>query len=246
VTVLSLFAGIGGFDIGLERAGFPTAAFCENDPFCQRVLRRHWPEVPIYGDIRELSGERLAADGIRPDILCGGFPCQDISIAGKGAGITGSRSGLWFEFQRLIGEIKPRFVLIENSPKLRSRGLETVLSGLVALGYDAEWHCVPATYVGAPHRRDRVWILAYPEGHTQRPYADRIRSHHKAMYVRRGPELFDEQECDAGSLAWRSADAPVQRVVDGAPSRLDVARLGCAGRSVVPQLVELWGKALAA
>jgi DNA (cytosine-5)-methyltransferase 1 len=169
VKVLDLFSGIGGFSLGLERAGFETVAFCEPNPFCQAVLKKHWPDVPVYEDVRELSADRLANDGIVFDAICGGFPCQDISVAGKGAGLAGARSGLWWEFHRLIGETKPNWVIAENVSALRSRGLDEVLGSLAALGYDAEWHCIPASAVGAPHRRDRIWILAYPNGQQQQP-----------------------------------------------------------------------------
>lgn len=158
MKVGSLFSGIGGFDLGLERAGFKTAWFCEQDEFCQRVLRKHWPDVPIYDDITTLRGQ-----DVEPvDALCGGFPCQDLSYAGKGAGIEGERSGLWSEYARLIGELRPRYVFVENVPALLTRGLGRVVGDLAALGYDAEWDCIPASAVGAPHRRDRVWLVAYP------------------------------------------------------------------------------------
>src|SRR5688572_22943668 len=161
LKVLSLFAGIGGFDLGLERTGgFQTVAFCEIDPFCRRVLAKHWPEVPCYEDVRTLTGARLAADGIAVDVIAGGFPCQDISFAGKRAGLEGARSGLWGEYRRLIGEVRPRFVIVENVPGLLSLGMGAVLGDLSALGYDAVWDCVPASAVGAPHQRDRVWIVA--------------------------------------------------------------------------------------
>lgn len=188
LRVIDLFSGIGGFSLGLERAGMRTVAFCESDPYCQRVLAKHWPDVPVFGDVRELTAEALAdaapndvarwryscldkkhaecnapqpwqAAGI--DLICGGFPCQDISVAGKGAGIEGSRSGLWSEFARIIGEVRPRYVIVENVAALLGRGLGRVLGDLAALGYDAEWHCIPACAVGAPHRRDRVWIVGF-------------------------------------------------------------------------------------
>jgi len=162
MNVLDLFSGIGGFSLGLERAGMRTVAFCEIEPFCRRVLKKHWPEVPIYDDIRELTAERLAGDGISVDLICGGFPCQDISVAGKGAGIDGARSGLWKEYARLIGEIRPRYVIVENVAALLGRGLSRVLGDLAEIGYDAEWHIISAADVGAPHRRERVWIVAYP------------------------------------------------------------------------------------
>jgi len=161
MNVLDLFSGIGGFSLGLERAGMTTVAFCEIDPYCRAVLAKHWPGVPTYDDVRTLTAERLAADGIAADVICGGFPCQDISLAGKGAGLDGERSGLWREFYRLIAEIRPRYAIIENVSALRSRGLDQVLGALAEIWYDAEWHCIPAAAVGAPHRRDRVWIVAY-------------------------------------------------------------------------------------
>jgi DNA (cytosine-5)-methyltransferase 1 len=163
VKVLDLFSGIGGFSLGLERAGFETVAFCEPNPFCQAVLKHHWPTVPVYEDVRELSADRLVNDGITFDAICGGFPCQDISVAGKGAGLAGAQSGFWWEFHRLIAETRPKWVIAENVSALRSRGLDEVLGSLAALGYDAEWHCIPASAVGAPHRRDRIWIVAYPQ-----------------------------------------------------------------------------------
>ena len=164
LNVLDLFSGIGGFSLGLERTGgFRTVAFCEIEQFCREILKKHWPGVPVYEDVATLDAARLAADGISVDVLCGGFPCQDISIAGRGAGLSGERSGLWWEFYRLIQEIRPQYALIENVSALRSRGLDEVLGALAAIGYDAEWHCIPASAVGAPHRRDRVWIVAYPQ-----------------------------------------------------------------------------------
>jgi len=172
LRLLSLFAGIGGFELGLERSdGFETVAQCEIDPYCNKVLAKHWPEVKRYGDIRELTAARLAADGIAVDAICGGFPCQDISNAGKQAGIEGERSGLWSEYARLIDELRPRVVFVENVAALLGRGLDRVLGDLAALGYDAVWDCIPASAVGAPHRRDRLWLIAYTavNGRTQKP-----------------------------------------------------------------------------
>ena len=163
INVLDLFSGIGGFSLGLDRTGgFQTVAFCEIDKYARRVLANHWPEIPIYDDVKNITADRLRADGISVYVVCGGFPCQDISLAGSGAGLDGARSGLWFEMLRIITETRPRFVVAENVAALRSRGLDEVLRGLAAIGYDAEWHCIPAAAVGAPHRRDRVWIIARP------------------------------------------------------------------------------------
>src|SRR5690606_28278115 len=119
MNVLDIFSGIGGFSLGLERAGMKTVAFCEIEEFPRKVLAKHWPDVPIYEDVRELSRDRLESDGITGiDVICGGFPCQDISVAGKKVGISGARSSLWAEFARLIGEIRPRFAIVENSAAL--------------------------------------------------------------------------------------------------------------------------------
>ena len=176
MNVLDLFSGIGGFSLGLERAGMRTVAFCEIDPYCRAVLAKHWPSVHCYSDIRELTATRLIADvWHRIEVICGGFPCQDISLAGKGAGLAGERSGLWSEYARLIREIRPRYAIVENVSALLTRGLEQVLGDLAAIGYDAEWHCMPASYVGAPHRRDRIWIIAYPNnsGFEEQPKRNR-------------------------------------------------------------------------
>lgn len=141
--VLDLFSGIGGFSLGLERTGgFETVAFCEIEPYCRRVLAKHWPKVPCYEDIRTLTAEQLRGNGINPDVITGGFPCQDISIAGRQDGLEGNRSGLWKEYARLIGELRPRFAIVENVPALLSgdfgRWFGTVLGDLASLGYDAE------------------------------------------------------------------------------------------------------------
>lgn len=164
MRVLDLFSGIGGFSLGLERAGMKTVAFCEIEEYPRQVLAKHWPNVPIYDDVRTLTADTLRRDGIAVDLICGGFPCQDLSLAGNRAGLEGERSGLWGEYRRIIGELRPRFVIVENVPGLLSLGLSTVLGDLAALGYDAVWNCIPASAVGAPHRRDRVWIIAYAAG----------------------------------------------------------------------------------
>ena len=163
LKLLDLFSGIGGFSLGLERTGgFETVAFCEIDSFCQKVLRKHWPHVRQYTDIKTLTAAQLTADGITVDVICGGFPCQNISTAGGGAGMgEGTRSGLWSEYARLIGELRPRYAIVENVSALLGRGLDRVLGDLAQIGYNAEWHCIPASAVGAPHRRDRVWVVAY-------------------------------------------------------------------------------------
>lgn len=161
MNVLSLFSGSGAHDLGLERAGMRTVAFCESDHWCRAVLAKHWPGVPCHPDVRRLSG----ADVPGPvDLVTGGFPCQDISVAGKGEGLDGARSGLWFEYLRIVSELRPRWVLAENVPALRSRGFDTVAAGLEAEGY-AVWPVVVGAWaVGAPQESDRAWIVAAADG----------------------------------------------------------------------------------
>jgi len=171
LKVLDLFSGIGMFSYGLEKTGiYETVAFCEWDEKCRRVLKKHWPEVYSYKDIKHLewndgylySEECGVASFCDIDVITGGFPCQDISYANRKAeGIAGERSAHWKHYARLIEEIKPRGAIIENVSALRRRGLGVVLSDLSQIGYDAEWHCIPASALGACHQRDRIWILAY-------------------------------------------------------------------------------------
>jgi DNA (cytosine-5)-methyltransferase 1 len=159
MRVGELFAGIGGFGLGFERCGMQTIWQVEREPFRRAVLAHHFPDAKQYSDVREVNAGNLAPI----DLLCGGFPCTDLSYAGKGAGLDGEQSGLWREFSRLVGEIRPRYVVVENVPALLGRGLGRVLGDLAALGYDAEWDCLPAASFGAPHLRDRLWIVAYPD-----------------------------------------------------------------------------------
>lgn len=161
MNVLDLFSGIGGLALGLKRAGFQTTAFCEAEPYCRHVLERHWPGVACYDDVRTLTADRLRADGISVDAIAGGFPCQDISYAGFGAGLEGARSGLFFEYARLIRELGPDVAIVENVSALLDRGMGAVLGTLSDLGYHAIWDTVSACSVGHPHMRRRVFIVAY-------------------------------------------------------------------------------------
>lgn len=232
LNVLDLFSGVGGFSLGLERAGMRTVAFCEIDSFARRVLARHWPGIPCYDDVRTLIAARLAADGVgRIDVVCGGFPCQDISVAGKGAGLAGERSGLWVEFARIIGEVRPRFVIVENVAALLDRGHGEVLGDLAALGYDAEWYCIPAAAVGAPHRRDRVWIVGAD--------ADRGGFIRERFEEHAGQQSSRRCEPDGlGARGWwdgtDAADAASQRVEGHRPARVEVA--------LAPRLARLLGR----
>lgn len=226
LTVGSLFAGIGGFDLGLERTGgFEIRWQVEIDEYCRRVLEKHWPHVQRYGDIREVT------DVERVDVLCGGFPCQDISDAGSMEGIDGRRSGLWREMARLIRLVRPQYVVVENVAALLDRGLERVLRDLAEIGLHAEWHCIPAVSIGAPHRRDRLWILAYPD-------SERLSNAPERVLVSQKPTT---QSGDWNR--WTVVPSRLQRVVDGISTELDsIERLTCIGNAVVPQIVTWIGE----
>ena len=158
MTFGSLFSGIGGIDLGLERAGMTCAWQVEIDPWCRQVLTKHWPNVRRYEDVSAVGGDTLEP----VDVIAGGFPCQDVSVAGQRAGIqAGTRSGLWSEFHRIICELRPRYVFVENVPGLLARGMGRVLGDLADIGYDAEWEVLSAADVGAPHLRKRVFITAH-------------------------------------------------------------------------------------
>jgi len=243
LSVLDLFSGIGGFSLGLERTGgFQTVAFCEIDHFCRRVLQKHWPNVRQYEDVRELTADKLATDGIAVDVITGGFPCQDISVAGKQAGIAeGTRSGLWSEIVRLARELRPRFIIVENvsnllaGPSDRPGGwFGRVLGDLAEIGYDSEWHCIPASAVGLPHRRDRVWIVAHNrrergegqffqalQGLYALPWGENER---RAADFMQRPDIYKPRLCGAGN---------------GLSERVDAL-----GNAVVPQIPEIIGKAI--
>lgn len=245
LNLLDLFSGIGGFSLGLERSGgFKTAAFCEIEEYPRKVLARHWPEVPCYHDVKELTAERLAADGIGIDAICGGFPCQDLSIAGKTAGIEAERSGLWAHYARLIGELRPRVAFVENVANLISGPSEQpgawfgkVLGDLASLGYDAEWHCIRASDIGAPHIRDRVWIVAYPQG--ERMEGHRATGKQEPQTQTRAP-IFGRYGPRSGAKNW-PPEPGLGRVANGVPNRTH--RLKGLGNAVVPQIPEILGRA---
>lgn len=238
LKVLDLFSGIGGFSLGLERTGgFETVAFCEIEPFPRKVLAKHWPEVPCYDDVRTLTAERLAADGIAVDVICGGFPCQDLSSSGSGLGLKGERSGLWYEYARLIGEIRPRFVIVENSPELLDRWLGDILKTLASFGMYAEWHCIPAGAFGAPHRRDRIWIIAYAARERQPKSGRYINAVNKTPDAYRQADRFVD-------FFQRTAMPYVCGGHDGLPFYVDSEAVTALGNAVVPQIPELIGNAI--
>ena len=229
--VLDLFSGIGGFSLGLDRAGMQTVAFCEIDPFCQQVLKRHWPDVPVYGDIKQLSARRLHHDRIPSiEVICGGYPCQPFSIAGRQRGENDARH-LWPEMLRLIRELRPRWVICENVAGHVELGLDTVLDDLAVAGYTATPLVIPACSVGAPHRRERLWIVAHATG-MRRP------DH------RRPTQRQLAHELPAEPLRWELPAPFTVGSDDGVPYRVDRSR--ALGNAVVPQIPELLARAILA
>lgn len=257
LRVLDLFSGIGGFSLGLERAtsdgeyvGFETVAFCEIEEFPRKVLAKHWPDVPCYRDVRELTGERLRADGIDAvDVITGGFPCQDISTQGRQAGITDeTRSGLWSEICRLAGELRPGIIIVENVAALLSGPSEQpgawfgrVLGDLATLGFDAEWHCIPASSLGAPIRRDRAWIVAVTQqvGCLETPLQLRI---DPQEYCGTWAPSATRHSFSVGQFSYLGIPEDIC-TCDGVPVELD-GPLGAYGNAVVPAIPELIGNAI--
>lgn len=239
---LDLFSGIGGFALAARRVGWETVGFCEIEPYCQRVLAKHWPGVPIYEDVRDVTAERLRADGIRPDIVTGGFPCQDVSVAGKRAGIDGERSGLWSELKRILGELRPRIAVVENVTGLLSGPPEwpgawfgRVLGDLAEIGFDAEWDVLPASAFGAFHCRQRVWILAYPNDDSLRPQ--------RIWPIEAG--AWGEQQFSRLVQDTIQSCIPTGRmggISDGIPDRAH--RLKALGNAIVPQVAEVIFRAI--
>lgn len=238
MNVLDLFSGIGGLALGLERAGMRTAAFCEFASYPRSVLRRHWPDVPCYDDVRTLSAARLQRDGISIDAIAGGFPCQDISYAGYGAGLEGARSGLWFEYARLIGELGPEIVVVENVSALLDRGMAAVLGTLSDLGYNAIWDTVTACAVGLPHMRRRVFIVAY---------ANRLNgwTRFRDCFAReyRSIQTIDRFESARARQRARLANpSELYRGADGLPFGMERNR--GVGNAVAPDVAETIGLAI--
>jgi DNA (cytosine-5)-methyltransferase 1 len=231
MNVLDLFSGIGGMALGFHRAGFQPVAFCESHTFARCILARRWPGVPCYPDIRRVSAAVLRGDGVPwPDVVCGGFPCQDVSTAGCGAGLGGARSGLWDEMLRLVQECRPDWVVAENVPALRVRGADRVLAGLEAAGYACWPLVVGAAHAGAPHRRSRVFILAHAAG--------------AGLAKRLGHPAGPAPVLSIERPNWWVAEPGVGRVAHGIPRRVD--RLRALGNAVVPDVAEMIARALLA
>lgn len=191
LTVGSLFSGIGGFELGFEATGrFETRWQVECDPFATKVLEKHWPDVQRHDDVRSWPNETTEP----VDVLIGGFPCTDISSSGKKVGLAGKESGLWYEFARIIRSLRPRYVCVENVAMLLSNGLSEILATLSNAGFDAEWATIQASDVGAPHKRERVFIIAWhnPQGQTAKRTEDGY------ICLSCGAEIFSGCECDHG------------------------------------------------
>lgn len=256
LTIGSLFSGIGGLERGLELAGLgPVVWQVERDPFCREVLAKHWPEARRFTDVRSVGSSNLAA----VDVVCGGFPCQDVSLAGANEGLAGARSGLWFEYERIIGEVRPRFVVIENVCGLVRRGLDVVLEGLWSLGYEVEGTRIRASDLGAPHRRERLFLLAHAHGERVRLEPERGQSNaskrgnaepldaRQARRMarateRRGRKKGARKGADAregDSLRAWAAQSDVCRVAHGVPDWLE--RLRSLGNAVVPPCAAIVG-----
>lgn len=239
LTVGSLFSGIGGLDLGLERAGMTVRWQVENDPYCQRVLAKHWPDVPRYGDIKELDPHDLEP----VDLICGGYPCQPFSTAGRMAGADDPRH-MWPYFADCLRVLRPRFALLENVPAHVGLGLPEVLGDLASLGFNAEWSVVPASAVGSPQRRPRLFVVAYSEVAERfgrrwlsdvtgggRDYGQVALAHRCRTHVS-GPG-------DAGP--W-TTEPDLERLVDGIPDGLVRPSLHALGNAVVPQVAEYVGR----
>lgn len=242
LRVLDLFSGIGGFSLGLERTGgFETVAFCEIDPFCRKVLAKHWPNVRQYEDVRTLTADTLERDGIGVDVICGGFPCQDVSNAGHQEGLAGDRSGLWFQIDRLVGELGPKIVIVENVGALLHRGLDTVLGCFAERRYDVWWETISAQAIGLPHERTRVWIVAYTD-QIGREACERIKDFISGEALPWTPwQQMELRRARSGGVRW-VPNGVICTVDHGLSANVD--GLGAAGNSIVPQIPELIGHAI--
>lgn len=226
MNVLSLFAGIGGLELGLERAGMTVVGQVEIDPFCRRVLTKHFPEVSKHDDVRTAVEWWRSQSRPRVDVVCGGFPCTDVSDAGRRAGIEGEQSGLWAYQAEVIRDVRPRYVVVENTTGLLARGFGRVVGDLAALGYDTRWDCVPAAAVGAPHLRARLWLVAYPRGVG-------------------GDEAFDSLQAgwpQPQLHPWWDTEPDMGRMADGLPRGVVGRLLKPLGNAAVPQVAEYVGR----
>lgn len=234
MTFGSLFAGIGGFDLGFERAGLRCEWQVEIEPYCQRVLAKHWPRVIRWSDVRTFPPNDHKAWKV--DVICGGFPCQDISDAGTKTGLAGHRSGLWREMHRIICKLRPRFAVVENVAAVLDRGHEQILSDMAESGFDGEWEVLPMCAFGAPHSRERVFYVFYPHG-------SQLRASGPPEGQAAPTVLRECRTGEAGQLeSWWSTQPEPCSVVYGVPGVVD--RLRGFGNSVSPIISERIGRRL--
>ena len=241
---ISFFAGIGGIDLGLERAGHECVAQCEIDPYAIRVLKKHWPDVPLFGDIKEIDANELP----EAELWAGGFPCQDVSWAGQRAGATGKRTGLYRQLLRCVCDRQPKFVLLENVAAILDCGVGQVAWDMAQIGYCLEWDCISAAHFGAPHERDRWYAVAYSDSERinsilGRAYSDR--GNMADNYAARAQIDWNGTRYDRTEEGYGQAILPPRlcRVDDGVPSAVD--RVRCLGNAVVPIAAEYIGRLLA-
>jgi DNA (cytosine-5)-methyltransferase 1 len=231
LTFGSLFAGIGGFDLGLEAAGMTCKWQVEIDPFAVAVLEKNWPTVERWRDIRDFKPNKSSA----VDVICGGFPCQDISVAGSGEGLDGKRSGLWSEYFRIVSRVRPSYVIVENVSALLRRGINRVLGDLASIGYGAEWQTVLASDFGLPHRRERIFIVAYPD--------KIVRRKRKGLgsVADRPATVFGSSGGERQKVRVQAADRFIG-VDDGIPRESYSHRACGLGNAVVPAAAEWIGR----
>jgi DNA (cytosine-5)-methyltransferase 1 len=234
MTYGSLFSGIGGLDLGLDRAGFQCRWQCEIDYYGPRILAEHWPNTRRWDDVRTFPPD--PADDWRVDLVAGGFPCQDISSSGLKRGLDGDKSGLWFEMARIVRVLRPRIVLIENVAAFAARGLDRVLCDLAALGFDADWETLPTAAFGLPQRRERLFVAAYPTGggFEAGPFA-RLSGREAQQIARHFLDGLAQAE-----HAAQEAASLILRMDDGLPKWMD--RVRTIGNSVAPPVAEWVGR----
>ena len=231
LTVGSLFSGIGGLDLGLERAGMKVIWQSEIDPYASAVLKKHWPDVVNHGNIKTIDWETVD----RPDVLCGGYPCQPFSTAGKRQGTEDERH-LWPWVLAAISRLRPRYAIMENVRGHLSLGGTTVIGELARIGYCAEWRVISANSVGAPHLRQRIFIVAYPQSSD-----GGITEPHRMVTAFGQAAKLGKQNCSIRTIGdWWKSEPNVGRVADGVPARVD--RLRGLGNAVVPQVAEVIGR----
>jgi DNA (cytosine-5)-methyltransferase 1 len=238
MNVLSLFAGIGGLELGLERAGMTTVGQVELDPYCNEILARHWPEVPRHDDVRTAGDWWNRVPRPPVDVVCGGFPCQPFSHAGFMLGMADERWG-WPWMASVVRAVRPRYVLVENVAALvrDADAFGQVLGDLAGLGFDAEWAVLPASDFGAPHRRERVFVLAYPSGIDGQPRDRLVTSGVGGSPLpARGLSGLATSARRRAADQWLAREPRVDRLVDGVPRQVD--RLRVIGNAVVPQVAE--------